>query len=204
MRRMAQVLVVLLSYLALSPSFADDFERLARRCAPEIAVDTLRAVVKTESNFNPYAIGVVGGSVKQPASFLEAIQTIAKLEDDGKNFSVGLAQINKGNFTRLGIDAAKALDACTNLRAASVILRECFAQASKNGKDSDQALHDALSCYYSGNFSTGYRSGYVNAVRKNAGLDEIKVPSITKNLTMTARKRGLIEESVQASPGLIF
>ena len=154
--------------------YADDFELLAKRCAPTVAVDTLRALVKTESDFNPYAIGVVGGKVVQPKAFHEAMSTIAKLELSGANYSVGLAQINKKNFSKYGLDAAQALDACTNLKTAAVILGDCYEQASRRGTDEKQSLNDALSCYYSGNFKTGYEHGYVTKVRKHAQT----VPSV--------------------------
>ncbi|WP_282197564.1 lytic transglycosylase domain-containing protein [Turicimonas muris] len=141
--------------VAAASAAADDFELLSKRCAPTVAVDTLRALVKTESDFNPYAVGVVGGSVVQPKAFHEAMSTIAKLELSGANYSVGLAQINKKNFSKYGLDAAQALDACTNLKTASKILGACYAKAQRKGARGQQALHDALSCYYSGNFKTG-------------------------------------------------
>ena len=156
---------------------ADDFDNLARRCAPSVAPDTLRAIVQTESNFNPYAIGVVGGSVKPPKNFQEAMSTIAALEQQGADYSVGIAQINKGNFAKLNINAMQALDACTNLKAASVILSDCYTQAKRQGGSEKQSLNDALSCYYSGNFKTGYRHGYVAKVQKHAQVP-VTVPSI--------------------------
>lgn len=155
-------------------SHADDFDNLAKRCAPTVAVDTLRALVKTESDFNPYAIGVVGGKSFMPKSFHEAMAKIAELEAEGKNYSVGLAQINKSNFAKLNLNAMQALDACTNLKAAAVILGDCYERASRHGADEKQSLNDALSCYYSGNFKTGYEHGYVTKVRKHAQ----SVPSV--------------------------
>lgn len=181
---------------------ADEFDNLAGRCAPDVAPDTLRALVKTESSFNPYAIGVVEGSVKQPTSFAEAMITISELELTGKNYSVGLAQINKKNFKQYGISPAQALDSCTNLKVASKILGACFKSAQT--RDSGQsALHDALSCYYSGNFTTGYRHGYVDKVRTNAGLEPLSVPSIREH--ELSKPQSLIVEGVPGKQdGLIF
>ena len=65
-------------------SFADDFGELAKRCAPEVSEDTLRALVRTESSFNPYAIGIVGGGSQRPKAFHEAMAIIAQLELEGK------------------------------------------------------------------------------------------------------------------------
>ena len=76
------------------------FDSFAQKCAPAISTDTLKALVKTESSFNPYAIGVVNGSIAQPKTFDEAIKAVEQLEAEGKNYSIGLGQINKHNFNR--------------------------------------------------------------------------------------------------------
>ncbi|EFW77706.1 hypothetical protein PsgB076_27095, partial [Pseudomonas savastanoi pv. glycinea str. B076] len=45
------------------------FLALAMQCAPSIHPATLTPIVKTESSFNPYAIGVVGKVLpRQPQS----------------------------------------------------------------------------------------------------------------------------------------
>ena len=116
-------------------------------------------VVKVESSFNPYAIGVVGGRLaRQPRNLPEALSTVQMLEDRGYNFSLGLAQVNRHNLARQGLDSyEKAFDVCPNLRAGSRILAECY---GRSGSDWGKAF----SCYYSGNFTTGYRHGYVQKV----------------------------------------
>ena len=107
----------------------------------------------------------------------------------------------------MGWTLLQALDACTNLKAASKILGACYAKAQRKGARGQQALHDALSCYYSGNFKTGYEHGYVNKVRNSAGL-QAQVPSITapeqKNLPEVNTSRPLISSSSQQTRGLIF
>lgn len=130
------------------------FDELARSCAYGVSVRTLQAVVQTESNFNRYAIGVVGGSIAQPKNLAEARAAIAKLEAEGKNFSVGLGQVNRSNWKSYGLDVNTVLDPCSNLDAASQILYRCFAKF-KGGDDQDR-LARALSCYYSGNGRTGF------------------------------------------------
>jgi type IV secretion system protein VirB1 len=134
---------------------------LAIACAPQVHPTTVRAIVGVESSFNPYAIGVVGGAlVRQPRNRAEALATIEALHAAGWNYSVGLGQINAGNFARLGMTPATALDPCKNLTALQSVLVECHARAS-NGTEPQAALRRALSCYYSGNFATGFRHGYV-------------------------------------------
>jgi type IV secretion system protein VirB1 len=146
---------------------ASVFLSLALSCAPQVHADTARAVVSVESAFNPWAIGVVGGAlVRQPQNRAEAIATPKALRLAGWNFSVGLGQINVGNFERLGLTMGSAFEPCTNLAAMQTVLAECFDRASGTAsKAVDQvALRKALSCYYSGNFSTGFRHGYVRKV----------------------------------------
>jgi type IV secretion system protein VirB1 len=140
------------------------FLSLAAACAPQVHADTVRAIVAVESSFNPYAIGVVAGALhRQPASLPEALATARALKRGGWNFSVGLAQINVVNFDRLGLGLERAFDPCTNLGALQVVLLECFNRADAPSGE-QAALRRALSCYYSGNFSTGFRHGYVAKV----------------------------------------
>jgi type IV secretion system protein VirB1 len=140
------------------------FLALALACAPQVHPDTARAIASVESSFNPYAIGVVGGALhRQPRTRAEALATIKALHADGWNYSVGLGQINVGNFARLNLTPRSALDPCASLSAMQAVLGECYARAaSKN--PAQTALRYALSCYYSGNFTTGLRHGYVGKV----------------------------------------
>ena len=140
------------------------FSALVMSCAPAVHASTAQALITVESGFNPYAIGVVGGVLdRQPRNRGEALATADHLQAAGWNFSVGLAQINVRNFERLGLTTATALDPCQNLGAMQAVLGECF-ERSGQGVKPQTALRQALSCYYSGNFITGYRHGYVQRV----------------------------------------
>jgi type IV secretion system protein VirB1 len=147
---------------------ASSFMALALACAPQVHADTTRALVSVESAFNPWAIGVVGGElVRQPRHRAEAVAAAKALQAAGWNFSVGLGQINLGNFQRLGLTVESAFEPCTNLGAMQTVLAECFdrARAPASAQPVDQtALRQALSCYYSGNFTAGLRHGYVRKV----------------------------------------
>jgi type IV secretion system protein VirB1 len=133
-------------------------------CAPLVAPGTARALIDVESAGNPYAIGVVAGSlVRQPRNLSEALATARALEAAGWNFSVGLGQVNKKNFAQYGLTLETAFDPCSNLQAMQGILGECFERASvRSGEQA--ALRQAFSCYYSGNFQTGFDHGYVQRV----------------------------------------
>ena len=147
---------------------ASTFAALALACAPQVHLTTAHALVAVESAFNPWAIGVVGGSLqRQPRHRTEAMATAQALQATGRNFSVGLGQINLGNFQRLGLTLESAFEPCTNLAAMQAVLSECFERArrkSPSRSGGQVALRAALSCYYSGNFSTGFRHGYVRKV----------------------------------------
>jgi|SRR5580765_8422241 len=147
---------------------ATTFMALAAVCAPLVHLSTTEAIVSTESTFNPNAIGVVAGSlVRQPRNLEEALATAQALRNRGHNFSIGLAQINVHNLDRFGLSLEDGFDGCKNLQAMQVVLTECFDRATlKDG--SQAALRRALSCYYSGNFTTGFRHGYVNRVVSRA------------------------------------
>ncbi len=143
---------------------ASTFSALAMACAPLVHASTAHALVAVESGFNPYAIGVVGGVLeRQPRTVAEALATASELHVKGWNFSVGLAQINVRNFERLGLTVSTAFDPCQNLRAMQAVLAECF-ERSAPAAQPQTALRQALSCYYSGNFVTGFRHGYVRRV----------------------------------------
>jgi type IV secretion system protein VirB1 len=133
---------------------------------PNLAVpaQVMRHLIDVESSYNPYAIGIVDGQlVRQPQDLNEALATAQMLEQKGYNFSVGVAQINRANLLKYGLDSyEKAFDACDNLAAGSHILAECYASSGGDwGK--------AFSCYYSGNFITGFRDGYVQKVYDSIG-----------------------------------
>jgi type IV secretion system protein VirB1 len=163
---------------------------LALVCAPQVHVETTQALVRVESGFNPFAIGIVGGALlRQPRQRAEALATAKALQAGGWNFSVGLGQINVGNFARLGLTIDSAFEPCTNLAAMQSVLGECFERARalnptpsnepSNPASTDQAaLRQALSCYYSGNFGTGFRHGYVRRVLAAAGTAASCVPAV--------------------------
>jgi type IV secretion system protein VirB1 len=157
------------------------FIALVLACAPQVHADTARALVSVESAFNPWAIGVVGGAlVRQPRHRAEALATARALQTAGWNFSVGLGQINVGNFGRLGLTLESAFEPCANLAAMQTVLAECFdsARAPATNPAVDQtALRQALSCYYSGNFAAGFRDGYVRKVVVAAGTAAHPVPT---------------------------
>lgn len=150
-----------------------DFAALAQQCAPQVEVSTLQALARTESAFNPFAIGVVGGALsRQPRSLAEAQSTLQLLDAKGYDYSVGILQVNKRNWKRYGLDAQNAFEVCRNLAAGAAILHGCYqsARVGMRGSHPQRALRAAFSCYNTGNFRAGYGNGYVGQVVRNAGV----------------------------------
>ncbi|WP_321874482.1 lytic transglycosylase domain-containing protein [Burkholderia ubonensis] len=138
-----------------------DLSAIAQTCSQDVHPTTMRAIMSVESAGNPFAIGVVGGKlVRQPANKAEAVATAKALEKAGYNFSVGTSQVNRYNLNRYGLDYDKAFDLCANVKAGSSILRECYERAARQFGAGQNALRASFSCYYSGNFSTGFKPDF--------------------------------------------
>jgi len=161
------------------------FDDLAAQCAPDIHPATLKAVISTESSWNPFAIGIVGGKLeRQPRSLAEAVATARELERKGFNFSLGLCQVNRHNLAKQGETYATVFEPCRNLRVGAAILKDCFQRAKRTISDEQSALRAAFSCYFSGNFTRGFRAdsagqrSYVQRVVANAPSQTRPVPVV--------------------------
>ncbi len=162
-----------------------DFIALAQECAPAVEQKTLAAIVKVESGFNPYAIGVVNGKlVRQPKNKEEALATAKALDAAGWNYSVGIAQVNIKNLPLYNLTISDAFNPCANLRVGAQILNECHTRAKKATSDQREALNMAFSCYYSNNFQTGFIKpatggpSYVEKVAANLDAKAVAIPVI--------------------------
>ena len=152
--------------------------QLIATCAPLIHPDTAFAVMAEESRFNQFAIGVVDGYISQPKNLATALSAVQQLEQEGKNYSLGLMQVNKHNFKKYGVTAEQMFTPCDNLNVAEQILADCYRRGG--------SVNDALSCYYSGNFTRGYKrdfrgTSYVERVHAQppaTEFPEILVPSL--------------------------
>lgn len=92
----------------------------------------LQAIVAVESGNHPYAFGWFDRQGMRrsykAANYAAALAQLDALERQQIRFDVGLAQVNSRNLVilerRTGIALVRALDPCTNLHFAGVILRE--------------------------------------------------------------------------------
>ena len=128
------------------------FLTLAMQCAVSVHPSTALDVARVESGLNPYAIAEImpggkGVTSHFPASKDEAVSLTARLAAKGRRYSVGLMQITSTNFRHYRVSARDLLNPCTNLSVFERILTDCYRRGG--------SLKRALSCYYSGNFTTG-------------------------------------------------
>jgi type IV secretion system protein VirB1 len=148
---------------------------LIATCAPLVHPTTMRALITVESAGNPYAVsinrplslaarGVDLPRFDQPRSAAEARQLAATLHGAGFTTSVGLAQINAEHLNAWQLPLATLLDPCSNLALAQRILLDC-----KNSTDNaPRVLPALLSCFNSGNATTGVANGYAARVQAAA------------------------------------
>jgi type IV secretion system protein VirB1 len=143
---------------------------LAQQCAPTVAPETLVALVRVESGFDPLAIGVngVARAADHPAGLEAAIATARRLIAAGRNVDLGLGQINSRNLPALGLSVAEAFDPCRNLAASARVLAADFLRAAP-GVSAQAGLRTALSLYNTGDARRGFRNGYVARVTAAAG-----------------------------------
>lgn len=162
---------------------------------PNLAVsaEVMHHVAQVESDSNPFAIGVVGGQLaRQPKTLDEAIATVRMLDAAGYNYSLGIAQVNRSNLGRYGLDTyKKAFDACANVAAGAKILAECY---GRSGHDWGKAF----SCYYSGNFVTGYRDGYVQKIYASINAESGSAANNVQAIPLRPAQRGTPGTSLAA------
>lgn len=143
-----------------------DFLTLAATCVPWVDPHVMARIVKVESSFNPYAIGIVGNVrlAKQPRSKHEAIQAAHWLRSHGYKIAMGLGQIYYKELPGLGFTINDAFDPCKNLAGSGTILSKKFMAAKRIYADDQMALRAAISSYNTGSFSAGFKNGYVKQV----------------------------------------
>lgn len=140
---------------------------LAQRCAPEIATEAIVPLVITESGGDTLRINVNKGPRVHAATVAEGSALVRRYMAAGYTVDVGLAQINSGNFARLGASIEQVFDPCTNLRLASRVLQSGYALASRSYGGLD-AISATYSLYNTGSLTRGLRNGYVRRVWTNA------------------------------------
>jgi type IV secretion system protein VirB1 len=145
-------------------------ETQIEHCVPAMKRSLMTALVRRESNGNPFAIGMDGGEtpVTQPKSLADAVATAEKLDRMGRGFSVGLAQIHISNIRLLGLPWVQAFDGCTNLRHGQRIFENFHSRALGAGFKNDGAVFAALRGYNSGSVFAPVSNKYAAAIMADA------------------------------------
>ena len=148
---------------------------LVATCAPAVHPTTMLALIAVESAGNPYAVsvnhpaalraaGIAVPEYAQPRSLPEARARLAALSARGYSSSVGLAQINAERLGTWRLAPEALLDPCVNVALAQRVLLECEA-ALRGPRRSTASL---LSCFNSGDATTGIANGYAARVMRAA------------------------------------
>jgi len=144
-----------------------DLITLVMACAPFVASNTMLAMIDLESRGNPWAINVNGGHrFRKANSYDEAVTESKRLIANGANIDMGLMQINSKTMVGLGLTVEQVFDPCTNVYSGGTVLTRNFVQAAKTHPNEQAALQAAISAYNTGNYSRGFKNGYVNSVVK--------------------------------------
>ena len=147
-------------------------------CMPGVDRRLSASLVRQESNFNPYAIGLDGKNVLylQPRSYQEAVQTAVNLMREGKGFSVGLSQIHISNVVRYRLTWQQAFDPCTNLMAGGSILKGFYSRAVSNGYRGQDAVFAALRGFNSGDIGNPVSNGYAKEILRRVANMPVSAP----------------------------
>ncbi len=142
------------------------------QCAPNVAPQTIAAIIHVESGGNPQAIGINGlrGPRPHPKTPTEAARLARYYIARGYSVDLGLMQINSRNLPGLGETIESILEPCHNIRAGSHILSRGYAGATRRFGPGQDALKAALSAYNTGNYELGFRNGYVAKYYSGNGL----------------------------------
>lgn len=187
----------------MAPYSASVILALASQCAPNVAPQTVLAIVHTESRGYVFALNVNGGSQpRAQTSAASAVATAKRYIAAGYSVDLGLGQINSRNMRWLGLTWDTVFDPCNNIAALGAVLTANYTSA-KSGRDPQTALRVALSMYNTGSPTRGFRNGYVAKVVGNAGVaDAIPVAAAA-----APPRRGLREliaaESASPEPAVL-
>lgn len=159
------------------------FLDLAQNCAPQVATETIAAVVSVESGFQPFAIRINTDRplAEQPKTRAEAIETATILIAEGHDIDLGLGGINSGNLGRLGLSVSDTFDFCLNLKASAALLDGYYQIALQGSATTTQAEAVMLRSYFgNGDASVGEMVGYDRQVlaereRLSSQLDSIEI-----------------------------
>jgi hypothetical protein len=196
---MNRTILAILASVLLAPSLAFPGDR-------EVAPETIDAVIRVESGGNPLAVNVNGLPrslrVPKPSNLDEAAQIAEAFIEAGYTVDMGLMQINSRNLGPLGLSVRSVFDPHINMRAGCSILAGNYDRAVGRFGPGQQALLAALSAYNTGNFSDGFRNGYIRRYFSGRPSPEPSRPmptSLSGESCPSAESTGFPLSAVQSS-----
>jgi hypothetical protein len=103
------------------------FIALLEQCAPGAPVQSLAAIVRHASGFEPLVIATVQGGKPlsvQATSKPEAIALATEMTIAGQRVRIGLAGLDTRDLERLGVSLADAFEPCLHVKAAARLMSE--------------------------------------------------------------------------------
>lgn len=168
-------------------------------CAPALDQRLVTALIKQESGFNQFAIGLDSKHKvrlsRQPKTAQEAVQTATELEQKGYSFSVGLTQIHISNIKKWGLNWDQAFTPCTSLQISESIFLSFYKIAQAAGYREQNAVYAALRGYNSGSVNAQVSNGYASAILTSATQSAALKPQL---------KREAVKEPLQSVTKLAF
>lgn len=147
---------------------AESFDVMANRCAPGVAISTLRGVATTESGLDPWTLHDNTTKVSEkPASLGTAVTIAEQWIGRGDSVDLGLMQINSENLSALAMTVRGALDPCASLAGGAMVLQAAYG-GGKTSAERQAALLMALSRYNTGSPFKGILNGYARHVMATA------------------------------------
>lgn len=141
-------------------------------CAPALDPRLASALIKQESSYNQFAIGMDSKHniklSRQPKNVQEAVSTASDLAQKGYSFSVGLTQIHITNVKKWGISWEQAFTPCTSLQISQSIFLSFYKIAQNAGYRDQNAVFAALRGYNSGSVNAQVSNNYATAILTNA------------------------------------
>lgn len=143
-----------------------EYAALVEQCAPRLDQSLALRLIRRESAFNPYAIGMDGKDVlnPQPKNFEEAVKTAEELIAAGKKFSAGLFQIHISNIRAYRLTWKQVFHACTNVFYGEQIFVDFHNKALKSGYAGPAAVCATLRGYNSGSLTALVSANYAAAI----------------------------------------
>lgn len=174
------------------------FLDLAQHCGPQIAAETIAAVVSVESGFQPLAIRINSDHplTDQPRSRGEAIETATILIAEGHDIDLGLGGINSGNLGRLSLSVSDTFEPCLNLETTAALLDGYYRIALQAGATSIQAETVMLQSYFgNGDASVGEMVGYDKQVlaeraHLSGHLESIEIAEVQAQASSARERAG--------------